>query len=368
MNPPFKNKTTLPNILPNHPGDLALPPAQELTTPAPRGATPIDEPRDLPATEKWHPVFAESTALSAFAPTQDSQQLPHLDAANAVVDISNDVCTSVTSDIDRHTSSPTHQEKGNEEEDELDEMIIDALLTDPPNFDTPFSPLCGTAKLNTPEAAFAGKPAHFLTSERQKLPADTPPPSVSLQQDPDVFEENPVQPPLRCQTASPSNVPIRQKSAILPYDPHIVLDGLPPDGEAIFIGWVRVFCDFVLIKISSFLGAHHEPTAAEKSQQCGFAKPQLPRPSTPINDIFNTAPSSPTIEGGGLRSVEIGGDQVQSPADCMNACVADFPSPATSLDSQLHQPVNQYMEVSLEQGISIFPTTSLHSSQLPVNS
>ena len=114
---------------------------EDQVTPAVEGSIPpavedigtvVDKLTNPSATPKLNPRFIEEPTIPQFlfAPTQDPQPPPHLHTFNAVVDTSNIVDTPDTSGVIRESTSAY------QEQDEQDELIVDAILAIPPDLDT----------------------------------------------------------------------------------------------------------------------------------------------------------------------------------------------------------------------------------------
>lgn len=108
------------------------------------------------------------------------------------------------------------------------------------------------------------------------------------------------------------------------------------------------------------LGAHREPTAVESSQQHSLVTPQRPLANTPMNDGFNTAPSSPIVEGGSFWEVDVSGVQAESQTNFVRTCIAGPSSPTISQGSEEpHWSADLHRTISLEQGTSVFPKSHI---------
>lgn len=222
---------------------------EELTPSAIKGpATQTDEPPNPSTIEKQDPVFTESTTLLTSVLTQDSQSSLHLHVADTLVDISNSVCISGTPGNIQHTTSSTvHQEQ---DDNEQDEIMVDALLAMSPDLNTPFNPLRGTAKLNNiPQEKGGGfvrvsipetitprptETTHDLAPDPRNLSTYTPRP---FQPDPHPLQETTTQGPSRrpwdanvTTTVPLSNVFTVQESPTHLHGSSSVLEGHSPRG------------------------------------------------------------------------------------------------------------------------------------------
>lgn len=237
---PIAPADTVPNLLPT--GGPAHLPVEELTPFVVKGpAAPADESPGPSVTENQRPFVAESTSLVALVPTQGPKPLPHLHVADAMADISNVPCALGNPGIVQHTTSPTRQDR-DEEQDEEDALIVNALLAVNQDFDTT-SDLRGAVELdNTPQEKDGGsvqipapnevtagptETALGLAPGLRNLSTDTHSSSTTRpsQQSPDVLLE-----------MSMEDVPMVQESATHPLNPCFVLEGHPPRGDTTVTG------------------------------------------------------------------------------------------------------------------------------------
>lgn len=234
-------------------------------------------------TEKGHLFFAESTSRLVI-PSQVPRWFPYLHIADRVVDISNVACASGNPGIIQNTASLTRQEQNSEEQDEL---IVDALLAVPLDLDIT-SDLRGIIGLNDTPQEKDGGSVHIPTLEEvtvgptETVPGSAPNPCDSSM---DVHPPSATRPPQVSKTfldtlaqapfhrprdadgttITPLNVPMVEESVTHPLDPLSVLEGHPPHGDTSVTGLnsrALRFCTYQrvspFVRGSSRTGSHRK--------------------------------------------------------------------------------------------------------------
>jgi hypothetical protein len=312
------------------------------------------------AIEKPNPPASEEsiTPRLASTPTQGLHPPPHLHTVDTVMDgTTNNPDTSETSGAFKETTSSTYQEQ-----DEEDELIVDAILAVPPDLSTTSHPHCDTTEPNNPFAQEKdGNSAHIpapeevvtasptsielgSTPDPSSLAVDTPPLAARRSRShPTPSRETITPAPPRCSQDTdevtarvPLSVePMAQESTTQHPDSRPVLETRPPYGGTDFAGWVHMDFDSVYITESLIcLGALSDSRVAEKSLQHAFVTPRNPPSSSFTDGDFDAMPSSPIAEGGGYWDLNVGVSQDESETDFVRACIAGPSSPTDSQGSE----------------------------------
>lgn len=224
------------------------PVTENLITAADVGPNPLPtgDPVHL-RTDRWHPGFVESTSILTLDPQPPSQL--------CAVGISEMVCTETPRTVQNNDSSASQGQCG-EEQDEQDEMVVDALLTVPSELNTTFNPLCGTTKFESTSREGDGSSVHtpipeVSATDSTDTPHDPTPdicnsstvvpvPSTfrQPQRDPDVLQESPIHAPFhhpRDMDCTPT-MPLSNVESVAHDDSGPVHEGHHPHGNLIVPG------------------------------------------------------------------------------------------------------------------------------------
>jgi hypothetical protein len=344
------------------------------------------------ATEKPNPPASEESITSQLAstPTQGLHPPPHLHTVDTVMDgTTNNPDTSETSGAFKETTSSTYQEQ-----DEEDELIVDAILAVPPDLSTTSHPHCDTTEPNNPFAQEKdGNSVHIPAPEEVVTASPT---SIELGSTPDPSSSAVDTPPLAArrsrshptpsrETITPapprcsqdtdevtarvplSVEPMAQESTTQHPDSRPVLETRPPYGGTDFAGWVHMDFDSVYITESLIcLGALRDSRVAEKSLQHAFVTPRNPPSSSFTDGDFDAMPSSPIADGGGYWDLNVGLSQDESETDFVRACIAGPSSPTDSQGSEeLSQSPDRHRRGSIQQGIGTLFVSFVYASYNP---
>ena len=318
--------------------------------------TPVKLPNPFIAENPNAQVIGESIAPQ-FPCTlaDDPKPRSHTHMVHVVVETLNIVGTSEASGVANEATPFTLQEQDNE-----DELVVDAILALPSDSDAAPQPPCDTTELNDVPIQEKGEtfthtplPEASAASPTSTEPNLTPGPSKLVPDTPSIVQRPRPHPilPQKALTPTLSNFPQDTGGATanvpLPVEPITQGSTTQPSGTRSVLK-------------SLWSGALQEFTTAKKSLQHVFTTPRHPSPSPPADGGPNSAPSSPINEEGAFWNLDIEATQGESQTDFVQACMTGHSSP---IDSQeLPRSADLHRRLSLQQGTGTFLVASVCTS------
>lgn len=281
-----------------------------------------------------NPQVIEESITPQFAITLTDNPQPR--SHSRVVDVTVGTLDAVDTSETKETTPSASQQQ-----DDEDELIVDAILALHPDLDSIPQPSRDTELDNVP------------TQEKDKNYTHTPLPEVAAAGPSDAEADL---------TPGPSNIvidtpsigqrsrpgPILPQESVLPEDAGGVTAEVPPPVEPITQGSVANPSGSHSVFKSIWSGALLEFTIAKKNLQHVFTTPRRPSPSPPADGSPNIAQSSPITEEGGFWNLNTEATQGESRTDFVRACMTGHSSPVDS--QELPHSADLRRRLSLQQG------------------